>query len=84
LEVRTASSPLERHLPNPLEISIRYDDHDLEGTVPEVLSLAYQDKGGAWHMQKVIKLDKDKKTITVSTTHFSILVINFPYQVVAV
>jgi len=64
--------PVGKTFTNPLEISIRYDDHDLEGTVPEVLSLAYQDKEGAWHMQKVIKLDKDKKTITVSTTHFSI------------
>ena len=55
----------------PLEISVHYDDHDLEGTFPEALSLAYQDKEGAWHMQKLIKLDKDKKTITVSSTHFS-------------
>jgi hypothetical protein len=56
----------------PLQISFRYDDHDLEGTFPEALSLAYQDDKGAWHMQKAIYLDKDKKTIAVSTTHFSI------------
>ena len=55
----------------PLDISVHYDDHDLEGTFPEALSLAYQDDKGAWHMQKAIYLDKDKKTIEVSTTHFS-------------
>ena len=56
----------------PLEISVHYDDHDLEGTFPEALSLAYQDDKGAWHMQKEIDLDKDKKTITIATAHFSI------------
>lgn len=56
----------------PLDISVHYDDHDLEGTFPEALSLAYQDKDGAWHMQNAIDLDEDKKTITVSATHFSV------------
>jgi len=55
----------------PLEISVRYDEHDLEGTIPEALSLAYQDEKAAWHAQKLAKLDRDKKTLTVSTTHFS-------------
>lgn len=56
----------------PLDISMHYDDHDLEGTFPEALSIAYQDKVGAWHMQREIYLDKDKKTITFATTHFSV------------
>ncbi len=55
----------------PLEISVRYDDHDLEGTVPEALSLAYQDQQGAWHAQKSAKLDPAAKTLTVATTHFT-------------
>jgi hypothetical protein len=54
-----------------LNISIHYDDHDLEGTFPEALSLAYQDAKGSWHMRKYVDLDKDQKTLTVSTTHFS-------------
>ena len=56
----------------PLELSIHYDDNDLNGTVPNALSLAYQDEKGAWHLQRSAKLDKDKKILTVSTTHFSI------------
>jgi hypothetical protein len=65
----------------PLEISVHYDDHDLEGTFPEALSLAYQDKEGAWHMQKAIRLDKDKKTITVSTAHFSVWTSGFTQKI---
>ena len=55
----------------PLEISVRYDEKDLEGTIPEALSLAYQDKQGAWHAQKSAKLDQSAKTLTVATTHFT-------------
>jgi hypothetical protein len=57
----------------PVEISVHYDDHDLEGTFPEALSVAYQDKDGAWHMQPgIIELDKENKTVTLPATHFSI------------
>jgi hypothetical protein len=55
----------------PLDISVHYDDHDLESTIPEALSLAYQDKDGAWHAQNGIDLNKGTKTITFSATHFS-------------
>jgi hypothetical protein len=63
--------PAETTFINPLEISFNYDDHDLEGTFPEALAIAYQDKDGAWTMRRAVELDKDKKTIKVSTTHFS-------------
>jgi hypothetical protein len=55
----------------PLQLSIRFDDHDLEGTFAEALSLAYQDGKGAWHGQKIVKLDQAGKTLTISTTHFT-------------
>ncbi len=55
----------------PLEISVRYDDHDIDGTVPEALSLAYQDQQGVWHAQKSAKLDQAAKTLSVATTHFT-------------
>lgn len=55
----------------PLEISVRYDEKDLEGTVPEALSIAYQDKEGAWHAQKSARLDQAATTLTISTTHFT-------------
>ena len=55
----------------PLQLSVRYDDHDLEGTVPEALTIAYQDGKGAWHAQKSGTLDEAAKTLTVATTHFT-------------
>lgn len=55
----------------PVEISLKYDDHDLEGTVPEALTVAYQDENKAWHLQKLAKLDQAAKTLTVSTRHFT-------------
>jgi len=55
----------------PLQLSVRYDDHDLEGTVPEALAIAYQDAKGAWHGQTSARLDQVAKTLTISTTHFT-------------
>jgi hypothetical protein len=55
----------------PLELSVRFDDNDLEGTVAEALALAYQDSEGAWHAPTASRLDMNAKTLTVSTTHFS-------------
>ena len=55
----------------PVEVSVQYDENDLKGTVPEALGLAYQDDKGAWHSPTHARLDQEKRTITVSTTHFS-------------
>ncbi len=57
--------------PTPLELSLRYDDKDLEGTAPEQLTLTYQDKERKWRELKAEKLDEDAKTFTFSTTHFT-------------
>lgn len=56
----------------PLEITVKYEDRDLEGTFPEALALAFQDEKGAWRLPIATKLDKARKTLTVSTTHFSL------------
>jgi hypothetical protein len=55
----------------PLEISVRYDDKDLEGTIPEALAIGYQDEQKAWHLLNAAKLDQSGKTLTVSATHFT-------------
>lgn len=55
----------------PLELTIRFDENDLEGTVPEALALAFQDAEGAWQAPTKSRLDTNAKTFTVSTTHFS-------------
>jgi hypothetical protein len=64
----------------PVDISVHYDDHDLEGTFPEALSIAYQDKDGAWHTQEGIELNKEKKTVTLAATHFSVYAFIYLYR----
>ena len=54
-----------------LQISFHYADHDLEGTVPEALSIAYQDEKGAWHAPNAVRLDQQAKTLRIATNHFS-------------
>lgn len=63
--------PSGKTFTTPLDISVRYDEKDLEGTVPEALSLAYQDNIGAWHAQLAARLNKDTNTLTIATTHFT-------------
>lgn len=64
----------------PLEISVHYDEHDLEGTVAEALFLAYQDQQGAWHAQKSARLDQTAATLTISTTHFTDFTLGSRFQ----
>ena len=56
---------------NPLQISIRYAEQDVEGTFPQSLRVAYQDEKGAWLEQSSAKLDTANRTVTLSTTHLS-------------
>jgi hypothetical protein len=53
----------------PLRLTIKYSDHDLEGTVPEALALAYQDETGTWHEKT--KIDETDNAFTIETTHFT-------------
>ena len=55
----------------PAEVTFKYDDHDLEGTAPEFLEVAYQDEQKVWQSLKTTKIDSAGKTFTVSTTHFT-------------
>jgi len=55
----------------PLKMSLRYDNKDLNGTVPEALTMAFQGPDGTWHELDVEKLDQQAKTLTVAVTHFT-------------
>jgi len=55
----------------PLELSLRYDDKDIEGSVAEAFTLSFQDKGGSWHVLTPERFDSANKTITVPITHFT-------------
>ncbi len=63
--------PDGRQFPVPVEVSMRFEDKDIEGTAPEALYVAYQDKNGSWRADPTARLDTFARTITVSTDHFT-------------
>lgn len=54
----------------PVELTFTYDDTEISNTLPEAIGVAFQDENGIWRGMGG-HIDTDKKTITVSTTHFS-------------
>ena len=48
-----------------------YGDIAMEGINPDFLFLAYQDKNGYFYSANQTKGDRQKQTLTVTTTHFS-------------
>lgn len=55
----------------PVTLTFRYSDEDLEGTAPEALLIAYQHSSGVWAVPGDVTLDTSARTISVQTTHFS-------------
>ena len=55
----------------PVKLHYRYSDEEVKGTVPELLSVAYQDQEGFWHVYKEPTLNRGTQTISVETRHFS-------------
>lgn len=55
----------------PVEISFHYTDEDVAGTPEDFLYVGYQDADGYWHRLGNTALNKDNKTLKVSTSHFS-------------
>jgi hypothetical protein len=55
----------------PVTISISYSSLNLEGSNPELLRLAYQDKNGYYFFPGQSQNSIQNKEITVQTTHFS-------------
>jgi len=55
----------------PIELTFKYQEQDLEDTIPEALGVAYQDTSGMWQILRASKVDPVAKTLTVSTLHFT-------------
>ena len=55
----------------PLKLTIHYDEHELEGTIPAEFAIAYQDKDGRWKRLRGVKVDEATRTLEVNTTHFT-------------
>jgi hypothetical protein len=54
-----------------VKLTFTYDQVDLQATVAEALQIAYQADNGVWMAMPGIKLNKQDRTITIETTHFS-------------
>jgi hypothetical protein len=55
----------------PVTLSLKYSDEDIEGTIPEAVTAAFQDKQGHWQTRRTVELDKEAKTISIQTDHFT-------------
>jgi hypothetical protein len=56
----------------PAQITFPFTGADIAGSTPEALSIGFQDDQGVWRAPKGAVRDDVAKTISVSTTHFSI------------
>lgn len=55
----------------PVTVQFNYDEEDLMRTIPEALGIAYQNEHGVWMARGGAIVDKNNKTITATTSHFS-------------
>ncbi|MCF0051667.1 hypothetical protein LXM25_16480 [Dyadobacter sp. LJ53] len=55
----------------PVSITFQYRETDTNGSTPDFLRLAYQDKKGIWQSPRVKNLDTIASEVTIETTHFS-------------
>lgn len=56
--------------PLPMKIRWHWSDEDIAGSAPGLLAAGYRDARGLWRLMPTV-LDRDARTLTVSTHHFS-------------
>ncbi len=56
---------------NPVTVKFHYNDTVINGTLPQLTHIAYQDSTGEWDIVENNVLDTVAKTFSVTTTHFS-------------
>jgi len=55
----------------PVTLSLSYTDADAQTTPPELMAVAFKKPDNTWEILPNAKLDKNVKTISVQTSHFS-------------
>jgi hypothetical protein len=55
----------------PVIIKFHYTDESIEGSLPELLGIAFQDTSGVWYGIPSANIDTLKKTIAVNARHFT-------------
>lgn len=53
------------------EMTLHYTPEDIEGSVPEALGIAHQDKEGVWQGRVDVKVDKVNKTVKAPVSHLA-------------
>ena len=56
---------------NPITIKFNYADSDVNGTIPQLLEIGYQDSTGVWNEVSNSTVDTTAKTLSATITHFS-------------
>lgn len=62
--------PEGKQFSQPIKIVFKYDEENLEGTAEDFLSIVWQKDDGTWKLEPTV-LNKQTKTLTVESTHFS-------------
>ncbi|MFT3748096.1 MAG: hypothetical protein QM768_07250 [Agriterribacter sp.] len=57
--------------PNPVTISFKYTDEETDGSLSELLGIAFQDGSGIWYRIPSANIDTVAKTISVKAKHFT-------------
>ena len=55
----------------PVTLTFTYADQDIADAAPEVLGVAFQTPEGYWQLANNISVDKNAKTVSATTTHFT-------------
>lgn len=55
----------------PVTLTFRYGEGDVEGSAPEALGVAFQRPGGVWEWAKAPVLDSAARQVSITTSHFS-------------
>ena len=63
--------PSDQNFATPVEVSFNLEAQGLKNFAPESIAIAYQDKSGIWQAFKTVNIDRVKKTVSVSTNHFT-------------
>jgi len=61
----------------PVKAILHYNDKDLKGNSPRLMTLALQDQTGQWYRTEKVTVDTSEKTISCFIRHFSILADGF-------
>jgi hypothetical protein len=64
-------SPDGAQFVRPVTLTWHYQSEAIDGSAPEALGIAFQDKQGTWQASAKVQLDKKAQTVSAELAHFS-------------